>query len=217
MIHEVLVVGPLQCNCSIHGDEQTGEAIVIDPGDGVERILEVLDRRSLKVTAIVATHGHIDHVGGVGKLHAATGARVYMNSNDLELLEHLDSQASWLGMEAPGRIEVDAGLREGDVLRAGSTEFRVLYTPGHTQGGVCLWIPAEKTLIAGDTIFRDGIGRTDLPGGDTRQLLTSIKEKLLSLPEETAVIPGHGPETTIGREKESNYFLRELRTVRHAP
>jgi hydroxyacylglutathione hydrolase len=210
MIHEILPVGMLQCNCSVFGDETTHEAIVIDPGDEIDQILNVLTRHALKVKAIVITNAHIDHIGGARKLKAATGAPVYMNQNDQELYDHLDAQAAWLGVETPERTEIDTPARDGDTLRLAATEFSVLHTPGHTQGSICLWIPAEKKLIAGDTLFRDSIGRTDLPGGDSRKILGSIHEKLFPLPDDAAVFPGHGPATTIGREKEFNYFLQGL-------
>ena len=210
MIHEILPVGLLQCNCSIFGDEQTHEAIVIDPGDNIEDILAILERHALRVKAIVITHAHIDHIGGAAKLKAATGAPVLMNQDDQELYDRLDVQASWLGMETPSHTEIDDAARDGDVLTLGRAEFRVLHTPGHTQGSISLWIPAENKLIAGDTLFRDSIGRTDLPGGNPRQILRSIEDKLLGLPEETVVVPGHGPNTTIGREKERNPFLQRL-------
>src|SRR5579872_1360056 len=214
MIHEILPVGPLECNCSIFGDEASRQAIVIDPGDEIEEILAILERHALTVKAIVITHAHIDHIGGAGKLKAATGAPVYMNDQDQELLKHLDVQASWLGMRPPGQTEIDVALRDGDSLKlgvdAGITEFRALHTPGHTQGSTSLWIPAHNKLIAGDTLFRDSIGRTDLPGGDGRQILISIREKLLPLPGHAVVIPGHGAATTIGREKQQNPFLRGL-------
>jgi glyoxylase-like metal-dependent hydrolase (beta-lactamase superfamily II) len=208
MIHEVLPVGPLQCNCSIFGDEQTREAMVVDPGDEIESVLDILQRHSLKVTAIVVTHAHIDHIGGAQKLKLATGAPVYMNSNDEALQAMLPAQAAWLGMEDPDPIEIDAPAKDGDTLLVGATQFQVLHTPGHTQGSISLYVPAENKLIAGDTLFQGSIGRTDLPGGDGRQILRSIHEKLMPLPEETLVIPGHGPATTIGREKQSNPFLR---------
>jgi hydroxyacylglutathione hydrolase len=210
MIHEILPVGVLQCNCSIFGDEETREAIVIDPGDEIDSILAILDRHGLTVKAIVITHAHIDHIGGAAKLKAVTGAPVHMNANDQELYDHLDVQAQWLGMATPGRTEIDSGARDGDTLRLAATDFHILHTPGHTQGSLCLWIPAEQKLIAGDTLFRDSVGRTDLPGGNHRQLLASIEDKLLRLPEETVVIPGHGPSTTIGRERERNPFLQGL-------
>jgi glyoxylase-like metal-dependent hydrolase (beta-lactamase superfamily II) len=210
MIHAILPVGLLQCNCSVFGDENSREAIVIDPGDEIENITTVLDRHHLAVKAIVITHAHIDHVAGAAKLRALTGAPVYMNVADTELLDALAIQASWLGMETPERTAIDTELKEGTVLKLGPAEFRALHTPGHTQGSSSIWIPRESKLVAGDTLFRDSIGRTDLPGGNGRQLLSSIKTQLLPLPEETVVIPGHGPNTTIGREKEHNPFLRGL-------
>jgi hydroxyacylglutathione hydrolase len=198
----------LQCNCSIFGDEQSREAIVIDPGDEIEEILAILARHSLIVKAIVITHAHIDHIGGAAKLKTATGAPVYMNQNDQELYDQLDVQAYWLQTAPPPRTEIDSGAQDGDSLVLGNATFHVLHTPGHTQGSISLWIPAENKLVAGDTLFRDSIGRTDLPGGDGRQILRSIHTKLLTLPEDTTVIPGHGGNTTIGREKERNPFLR---------
>ena len=208
MIHEVLPVGVLQCNCSVFGDEQSREGLVVDPGDDISRILEIVHRHGLKVTAIVITHAHIDHIGGAQKLKLATGAPVYMNLNDTELQGMLDIQAAWLGMGEPEPVEIDVPVRDGDRLFVGATEMHVLHTPGHTQGSISLWIPAKAKVVAGDTLFRDSIGRTDLPGGDGRQILRSIHEKLLPLPAETLVIPGHGDTTTIGREKQFNYFLR---------
>jgi glyoxylase-like metal-dependent hydrolase (beta-lactamase superfamily II) len=208
MIHEILPVGMLQCNCSIFGDEQSREAIVIDPGDNIEDIFAILEKHSLTVKAIVITHAHIDHIGGAAKLKAITGAPVHMNQDDAELYDRLDVQAGWLGVETPERTAIDTAAREGDSLKLGDAEFQVLHTPGHTQGSISLWIPAENKLVAGDTLFRDSIGRTDLPGGDGRQILRSIHTKLLTLPPDAIVIPGHGPNTTIGREKERNPFLR---------
>lgn len=210
MIHEILPVGMLACNCSIIGDERTREGIVIDPGDDISAIQRIIERHGLRITTIVVTHAHIDHIGGAQRLKEATGARVYMSANDLPLYDQLDMQAAWLGVPAPDRTEIDAPAREGERLWVGSTGLEVLDTPGHTPGSISLWIPSEKKLIAGDTLFRDSIGRTDLPGGDGRQILRSIRDKLFPLPDETAVIPGHGEMTTMGREKEFNYFLQGL-------
>ena len=211
MIHEILPVGMLQCNCSIFGDEQTREAIVIDPGDNIDQILRILARHNLRVKAIVITHAHIDHIGGAAQLKQSTGAPVYMNENDAELRDMLDVQAAWLGMQAPERTGIDVPAKEGDVLKLGEAEFHVLATPGHTQGSISLWIPAENKVVAGDTLFRESIGRTDLPGGDGRRILQSIKAKLFTLPEDATVIPGHGENTTIAHEKRYNPFAGEWR------
>jgi hydroxyacylglutathione hydrolase len=208
MIHKILPVGPLQCNCSIIGDETSREAMVIDPGDDIEDILAVIAEHKLQVKQIVITHAHIDHVGGAMKLRAQTGAPILMNQNDYALLKMLDVQASWLGMESPGKVEIEAGLAHDETLQAGCLRASVLHTPGHTEGSVCLYFPAEKLLIAGDTLFARGIGRTDLPGGSFEKIIRSLHARVLVLPEETVVIPGHGPLTTIGEEREGNPFLR---------
>lgn len=210
MIHEILPVGVLQCNCSIFGDEDTHEAIVVDPGAEIDRIVAVLKIHQLTVTAIVITHGHIDHVAGAEKLRRLTGAPVYLNEQDREQLAALDSQAEWLGIERPETPDIDVPAVEGSTLKLGASEFQIMETPGHTRGSICLFMPQEGKLIAGDTLFRNSIGRTDLPGGDSRAILKSIKTRLLDLPEETIVIPGHGAITSIGTEKERNPFLRGL-------
>jgi glyoxylase-like metal-dependent hydrolase (beta-lactamase superfamily II) len=208
MIHKILPVGPLQCNCSIIGDETSCEAMVIDPGDDIEDILAFIAENKLHVKQIVITHAHIDHVGGAMKLRAQTGAPILMNQNDCALLKMLDVQASWLGMKSPGKVEIEAGLAHDETLQAGGLRASVLHTPGHTEGSVCLYFAAEKLLIAGDTLFARGIGRTDLPGGSFEKIIRSLHDRVLVLPEETVVIPGHGSSTTIGEEKEENPFVR---------
>ncbi len=208
MIHEILPVGMLGCNCSVIGDETSREAIVIDPGDDIEAILAILKRHGLTVKTIVITHAHIDHIGGAARLRAITGAPVYMHRSDTPLSELLETQAGWLGVETPENPGIDTPAREGDILRAGSIEAHVLHTPGHTPGSISLFLPAEGKVIAGDTLFRGSIGRTDLPGGDMTAIANSIRGKLYTLPENTIVVPGHGPETTIGAEKQSNPFVR---------
>jgi hydroxyacylglutathione hydrolase len=229
LIHEIIPVGLLQCNCSILGDPESREAIVIDPGDEVERILEILKRHGLKVRAIVSTHTHIDHVGGLAALHRATGAPVLIHQEDLELYRAMDMQAEWIGIPTPELIRSPEFLKEGDTLRWGDFAAEVLHTPGHTPGSISLVVNAADAnassstnsantpahvdasdsarLIAGDTLFQGSIGRTDLPGGSYPQIISSIRDKLLVLPDETVVIPGHGGKTTIGRERAHNPFL----------
>jgi hydroxyacylglutathione hydrolase len=208
MIHKIIPVGPLQCNCSIIGDEVSREAMVIDPGDDIDDIVAIIDEHKLQVKQIVITHAHIDHVGGAMKLRAKTGAPILLNQNDYALLKMLDVQAGWLGMKPPGEVEIEAGLAHDETLRAGSLSASVLHTPGHTEGSVCLYFPEEKMLIAGDTLFARSIGRTDLPGGSFEKIMRSLHDRVLTLPDETAVIPGHGPVTTIGEEREGNPFLK---------
>lgn len=210
MLHEVLPVGPLQCNCSIFGDPESGQAIVIDPGDEIQLLMRIISRYSFRVTAIVVTHAHIDHIGGAAALKKMTGAPIYMNRDDLGLVSRLEEQAAWLGVKPPDIPDVDVLVGDGDVVTLQDRKFHVLHTPGHTQGSVSLHVPQENKLIAGDTLFKDSIGRTDLPGGNSKQILFSIREKILTLDDGVIVIPGHGPQTTVGREREKNYFLQNL-------
>jgi len=207
MIHKIFPVGPLACNCSVVGDEKTHEAMVIDPGDEIEKVLAILQQYNLTVKQIVITHAHIDHIGGAAKLKRLTGAPVLLNSNDQMLLKMLDMQASWLGMRPPEDAAIDASVTTGDKLQAGSLTADVLHTPGHTEGSICLYFAAEKKLIAGDTLFAGSIGRTDLPGGSYKKIMESLHGPVMALPDETIVVPGHGPLTTIGEERDSNPFL----------
>ena len=208
MIHEILPVGPLQCNCSVIGDETTREAMVIDPGDDIEDVAAIISKHNLKVKQIVITHAHIDHVGGAMKLRALTGAPILLNQNDYALLKMIDVQATWVGMESPGEVKIDAELAHGENLSAGALWANVLHTPGHSEGSVCLYFPTEKLLIAGDTLFAGSIGRTDLPGGSFEKIMRSLHQSVLALPDDTVVIPGHGPKTTIGDEREGNPYLK---------
>ncbi len=225
LIHEVIPVGLLQCNCSVLGDPETGEALVVDPGDEVDRILEILRRHRLKPRAIVSTHTHIDHVGGLAALHQATGAPVLIHEADMPLYQGLDVQAQWLGVPTPAIAPIESFVKEGDTLHWGNFAAHVLHTPGHTLGSISLVVDEQNTvagqaqharavhkhapnLLAGDTLFQGSIGRTDLWGGSLPDIIRSIREKLLVLPEQTIVYPGHGGTTTIGEERESNPFLR---------
>ena len=181
--------------------------MVIDPGDNIEDVLAIVHQHNLVVKQIVITHAHIDHVGGAMKLRAKTGAPILLNQNDYALLKMLDVQASWIGVAAPGEVAIEASIADGESLRAGNLTANVLHTPGHTEGSVCLYFPAEKLLIAGDTLFARSIGRTDLPGGSYEKIMRSLHDRVLTLPDDTVVIPGHGPRTTIGEEREENPFL----------
>lgn len=209
MIHEILPVGPLQCNCSVIGDESTREGLVIDPGDDIADILALIKKHNLQIKQIVITHAHIDHVGGAMKLRAATGAPILLNQNDYALLKMIDAQAAWIGVPPPGKVKIDHSVGQADRIKVASLCADVIHTPGHTEGSICLYFTAEKKLLAGDTLFAGSIGRTDLPGGSFEKIISSLRDKVLALPDDTVVFPGHGPLTTIGEERESNPFLVE--------
>ena len=206
MILEGLVVGMFQSNCYVVGDETTREAMIVDPGDEGDRILDVLQRNNLEAKIIAVTHSHVDHVAALQPVLDATGASVAMHRDAYESAK-ADSgmMRMLLGVGAPQLAKPDLLVEDGDKLAVGSLEFEVLYTPGHAFGHICL--AGQGSVFTGDALFAGGIGRFDLPGGDGRLLLKSIREKLLSLPDETVVLPGHGPSSTIGEEKRSNPFL----------
>ncbi|HEY4355896.1 MAG TPA: MBL fold metallo-hydrolase [Acidobacteriaceae bacterium] len=207
MIRETLPVGLLGCNCTVLGDETSREAIVVDPGYDIPRILAVLAKHQLMVRKIVITHAHIDHIASALDLKRITGAPILYHQADLPQLGIMDQQAGWLGVETPEVAPPDHAIRDEEIVNTGSIDAQVLHTPGHTEGSVCLYLPDEKLLLAGDTLFAGGIGRTDFPGGHTGTLLASLRERLMTLPDETLVVPGHGELTTIGEERESNPFL----------
>jgi len=196
-----VVVGPLQVNCYIVEDEGTKEAMVIDPGDDAAAILKVIDSRELKVRYIINTHAHFDHVGANKQIKDATGAGIVIHA----LLGATKDQARMFGMTAPSSSKADRYVKHGDVLTAGGISLRVLHTPGHSSGGISL--VGGGFVFTGDSLFAGSIGRTDLFGGDLMTLITSIKENLMTLPDETVVLSGHGPQSTIGEERRENPFL----------
>lgn len=207
LVVEHLVVGPLQSNCFIVGDEISGEAVVIDPGGDGDMIMEVLTRRRWKVVAVLNTHAHFDHTGGNDYVVRQTGAPLMVPIRDADQLSQAHLAATTYGLTARQSPAADRMLAEGDVIRIGDEEIEVLSTPGHTAGGASFLTSAG--IFTGDALFAGSIGRTDLPGGDYDTLISSIREKILSLPEETPVYPGHGPETSVGREKIENLFFQD--------
>lgn len=207
MIHEHFAVGPFQMNCQVLGDPETRRAIVIDPGDELPRITACLTRHKLTLAEIVLTHAHIDHVGAVVPLLKLFPVPVSMHADDQPVYDSLAMQAQWTQSPVPEQANIDRYVREGDVIRLDSLALEVLHTPGHSPGSVSFYLREQKKVIAGDALFRGSIGRTDLPGGNHKQLVRAIREKLFALPDETAVYPGHGPATAIGYEKRTNPFL----------
>ena len=209
MIIETFPVGPLQCNCTILGDPETGEAIVIDPGDEAPKVLKRLAAHGLRPKAILITHTHLDHVAGNHEVRERTGAKVMLHERDLPLYDNLPMQAQFIGMAPPVRADVDEYIHQGDVITFGSKgdSIQVLHTPGHTPGSCSFFMASQNLLFSGDTLFAGGVGRTDLWGGDFDTEVESIRQRLLPLPDATRVIAGHGPDTTILEERESNPFL----------
>ena len=210
MILETLVVGPLAVNCYVLGDEKTHEGIVVDPGDDARQIIAAIKRHQLKIAAIVNTHAHFDHVGALNELREFTGAPFMLHVEEEPMLGSAKLSAAMFGLSVQTPNPADRLLREGDQVSAGSIALKVLHTPGHTPGGICL---LEGThVFTGDTLFQNSIGRTDFPGGDYGALMASIRDKLLPLPDTTFIHPGHGEATTIGAEKQFNPFVRQIIT-----
>ncbi len=207
LLRETFPVGLLQCNCTILADTDAAEAIVIDPGDNVSLILNFLSSHKLKLKQIVVTHGHIDHVGGAVQLRTATGAPIYMNEKDLPQLAIMEQQAGWFGIQTPKVAPPDVNAVQGTSAAAGGWHGQVLETPGHTEGSICVYFPEQTLLLAGDTLFAGGIGRTDFPGGNSAAIFRSLQDVVLALPDDTRVVPGHGDETILGIERTTNPFL----------
>jgi len=207
MIFDMVVVGPLSVNCFILGCEATREGVVVDAGGDADRIVATVERHGLNIGQIINTHGHFDHVGANRSLVARFGARLLIHAADAPLLERAAVVARSYGVPGEDSPQPDAFLTDGMEIAFGTCRMRVLHTPGHTQGGCCLYLESEKRIITGDTLFADSIGRTDLPGGSHEQLLESIRTQLFVLPDDVTAYPGHGPATTIGHEKRHNPYF----------
>ncbi len=208
MIIKKIIVGPLENNCFIIADKNTKEALIIDPGDEPDRIIDLINENNFKVKYIVCTHAHFDHVGAVPELRKETGAKIVIHGDELEIYNSTSDQAAtFWGYELDPLPEPDMLVSEGDKLEVGDLKFEILHTPGHSPGGICLY--GEGILITGDTLFAGSVGRTDLYGGDIEKLKSSFK-RLMSLSDEVRVLPGHGPESTIGKEKTDNFLSCEI-------
>lgn len=206
LFHHWFPTGPLQCNCSIIGDRQSGRALVVDPGGDAEKILGILADNKLRLSGIIHTHAHLDHILASGHLRRVTQAPLKVHEQDMFLWDSAGEQCRWFGLEPIEMPPPDAYLRDDEDL--GCCDGVALHTPGHTPGSMSFWFGAHKLLLAGDTLFNGSIGRTDMPGGDARLIARSIRERLYSLDEDAEVIAGHGPATTIGGEMRANPFVR---------
>jgi len=207
MICEIVVVGPLAVNCIILGCEETREGVVVDTGGDAEQIIATVEGLRLNIGQVINTHGHFDHVGANRQVLERFSARLLIHELDAPMLERAAEVARAYGIRGDNSPQPDAFLCDGMEISFGACRMKVLHTPGHTQGGCCLYIEKEKTVITGDTLFADSIGRTDLPGGSHEQLLASIQSKLFTLPDDVVAYPGHGPETTIGHERQYNPYF----------
>jgi glyoxylase-like metal-dependent hydrolase (beta-lactamase superfamily II) len=207
MIFEILPVGPLAANCFILGCEETREGVVVDAGADADRIIESIERHGLRITHIINTHGHFDHVGGNAAVREKTGARLLVHEGDAHLLSRALEVAARFGVWGENSPPPDSFLEDGLVIPFGKLKLTVIHTPGHSPGGCCLYIADEGVLISGDTLFAEGVGRTDFPGCSHEQLVASIRSRLFVLPDDTKVYPGHGPATSIGHEKRYNPYI----------
>jgi len=203
MIIKSLVVGPLESNCHIIAAENSKEAFVVDTGDEPDRILDVITANSFKTKYIVCTHAHFDHVGAIPEIKKETGAKIVIHRDEVDIYEGVKNQAMLWGYELDALPEYDMLVSEGDKLDIGNLSFEIFHTPGHSPGGISLY--GEGILITGDTLFAGSVGRTDFQGGDIEKLKKSFK-RLMALPDETEILPGHGPKSTIGYERAHNFF-----------
>ncbi len=202
-----IVVGPLEVNCYIVYDTENREAIVVDPGDEPDRILDIITADNLKVRYIICTHTHFDHVGAIPELKEKTAAQIVIHEKEAEIYEAARDMGAFWGYDVDPLPPPDIFVSEGDEIKTENLVFKVIHTPGHSPGGICLY--GNGIVITGDTLFAGSVGRTDFPGGDMNLLKESFK-RLLTLPEDTVVLPGHGPRSTIGREKRENFFINEV-------
>jgi glyoxylase-like metal-dependent hydrolase (beta-lactamase superfamily II) len=207
MIFETLVVGPLGVNCLILGCAETGEGVVVDPGGDPDGIIAAIARLGLRIPRVINTHGHFDHVGGNRKVLEHTGAELMVHEGDVPYLSRAADVAVKYGVTTENSPQPDRYLEDGMILSFGNHRMEVLHTPGHTPGGCCLYIADEALILTGDTLFADGVGRTDFPGGSHKALIESIRTRLLTLPDATRVYPGHGPSSTIGHERRYNPYI----------
>lgn len=205
MLVETLVVGMIQANCYIVADETTREAVVIDPGGDAPVIARALEAKKLKPVAILATHGHFDHVAALTGMKRTTGAPIALHRGDLPLVQNMASQGLFFGVQVEPAPPPDRFLEDGETVAFGNLSLQVIHTPGHSQGSVCFLV--GKSVFVGDLLFAGSIGRTDLQGGDYDTLIRSVRTRIFTLPDDTTVYPGHGPATSVGTEKRTNPFF----------
>ena len=208
MLINSLKVGPISANCYIIGDSESKDGAIIDPGDEFERILKIVRDTDLTIKYIIGTHGHFDHIGAVGPLKEILNSTFLLHKKDNFLIKTGPQLALSWGLQIPPIPDIDKFIEQDDTISLGKYMLQFIHTPGHTPGGICIYIKSENILFSGDTLFCGSVGRTDFEGGSMEELLTSIKTKLFTLPEDTVVYTGHEQKTSIGYEKKNNFFIR---------